>query len=303
MRTCSLRRSRPVWRRDSIARVRLCRATLSFPLNLPVEICYRILSGQIDEAIELLKQYFPAVLADNPEMPPLYKSDERLEFIPSTSVKPAHLLLNLQIQGFIEAARSVPLPYHPAGTTPPPSSPPSHNDVADEDKETAAMRAAERLLHRAQNLYAEANRLSNAVERNQYVVELRRVGSLLAYTVPENGPMTQYLGQDRREALAESIDSAILCMGSLWSSTTRGAEGAFCVDRTGQPVVSKLELAARQTSVVWAMLHEQTVKPPPLSSWPAGVTPRRIAKSANPPSSVPSKKSSETDVPEVCLGR
>lgn len=68
-------------------------------------------------------------------------------------------------------------------------------------------------------------------------------------------------------------------------------------------MVSKLELAARQTSVVWAMLHEQKVKPPPPSGWPTGVTPPGLTKSTNPPSSVLSKKSSESDAPEVRFGR
>ena len=67
-------------------------------------------------------------------------------------------------------------------------------------------------------------------------------------------------------------------------------------------MVSKLELAARQTSVVWAMLHEQKVKPPPPSGWPTGVTPPGITKSASPPTSVPSKKSPESDAPEVRFG-
>ncbi|EPS98535.1 hypothetical protein FOMPIDRAFT_1126344 [Fomitopsis schrenkii] len=245
------------------------------------EIRFRILSGQIDEAIDLLNQYFPSVLADNSEMQPLCKMDGRLEYIPSTSVNPAHLLINLHIQGFIEAARSVPLPYYPPGNTTPLSPPPSQNDIVGEDKEAADLRATERLLHRAQNLYAEANRLPNTAERGQYILELGKVGSLLAYAIPENGPVTQYLGQDRREALADCIDSAILY-------------------RTGQPVVSKLELAARQTSVVWAMLHAQKVKPPPPSAWPTGVTPPGITKSATSPSSVPSKKSPESDPPEVC---
>ncbi|TFY63284.1 hypothetical protein EVJ58_g3342 [Rhodofomes roseus] len=196
--------------------------------ELREEIRTCILSGQIDEAIELLNRYFPSVLSENTETPPTSKTNGRLEYIPSTSVNPAHLLINLHIQGFIEAARSVPLPYYPPGAQPP-TSPitTSTSETTDEDKEMSDLRATERLLHRAQNLYAEANRLPAAEDRGQYLLELGKVGSLLAYVVPEKGPVTQYLGQDRREALADSIDSAILY-------------------RTGQRVVSKLELAARQ---------------------------------------------------------
>lgn len=114
----------------------------------------------------------------------------------------------------------MPLPYHPSGNTTPPSPPPPQGDIVDEDKETADQRATERLLHRAQNLYAEANRLPNPAERGQYLLELGKVGSLLAYRIPEDGPVTQYLGQDRREALADSIDSAILCMYPLLQHVT-----------------------------------------------------------------------------------
>ncbi|KAH9935026.1 CTLH/CRA C-terminal to lish motif domain-containing protein [Fomitopsis serialis] len=223
-----------------------------------IRIC--ILSGQIDEAIELINKHFPSVLSENTETLPLYKTDSHLGYIPSTSVNPSHLMVNLHIQGFIEAA-------------------PTTGEAMDEDKEMADS-ATERLLHRAQNLYAEVHRLPVAEDRAQYLLELGRVGSLLAYTVPEKGPVTQYLGQDRREALADSIDSAILY-------------------RTEQPVVPKLELASRQTSVVWSMLHEQKVRPPPPSSWPAGVTPPGMTRPAPAPSIVSSKKSSEPDAPEV----
>jgi len=243
-----------------------------------IRIC--ILSGQIDEAIELLNKYFPSVLSENTETPSLYKTDSRLEYIPSTSVNPSHLMVNLHIQGFIEAARSIPLPYYPPEIQPPTSPIAATTDeVTDEDKEMANLRATERLLHRAQNLYAEAHRLPVAEDRAQYLLELGRVGSLLAYAVPEKGPVTQYLGQDRREALADSIDSAILY-------------------RTDQPVVPKLELASRQTSVVWSMLHEQKVRPPPPSSWPTGVTPPGMTRPAPAPSIMSSKKSSEPDAPE-----
>ncbi|KZT70137.1 hypothetical protein DAEQUDRAFT_725760 [Daedalea quercina L-15889] len=252
--------------------------------ELRKEIRTCILSGQIDEAIDLLNKYFPSVLSENTEAsPPLFKTDGRLEYIPSTSVNPAHLLINLHIQGFIEATRSIPLPYYPPGTQPPmsPISVPS-GDVVAEDKEMADSKSTERLLHRAQNLYAEANRLSVAEERSQYLWELRKVGSLLAYAVPEKGPVTQYLGQDRREALADSIDSAILY-------------------RTGQPVVSSVELAARQTAVVWTMLHDQKVKLPPPSSWPAGVTPPGITRPTTVASSIPAKKSAEPETPETLV--
>lgn len=67
------------------------------------------------------------------------------------------------------------------------------------------------LLHRAQSLYSEVNRLSQANDRAMYLGELGQVGGILAYTVPERSPLAMYMTQARREAVADQIDSAILC--------------------------------------------------------------------------------------------
>ena len=46
-------------------------------------------------------------------------------------------------------------------------------------------------------------------------IELASVSALLAYPNPENSVMAPYLEQDRREAVADQIESAILRASSL----------------------------------------------------------------------------------------
>lgn len=79
--------------------------------------------------------------------------------------------------------------------------------------------------------------ISKPSDREQYREELKNVAGLLAYTVPEKSLMSRYLSQERREAVAEQINSAILSSCS-------------------QPVVSTLELVTRQTTVAWAYANE-----------------------------------------------
>lgn len=44
-----------------------------------------------------------------------------------------------------------------------------------------------------------------------YMQELHNVGALIAYQVPETSPVAKYMSMERREAVAEQINSAILC--------------------------------------------------------------------------------------------
>lgn len=181
---------------------------------LPAEIRICILSGKVDQAAELLNKHFPSVLSESTESVPAHRPAGKIEYIPSTSVHPAHLALNLHILAFIEAARTVPLPYYPPGTRPPSAI----NVSASSSKDTDMMRHVDSeqanvlLLHRAQNLHSEAYRLPDANDRALYLTELTQVGGVLAYTVPERGPMAKYMTQERREAVADQIESAILCM-------------------------------------------------------------------------------------------
>ncbi|KAL6300121.1 hypothetical protein BKA93DRAFT_544072, partial [Sparassis latifolia] len=222
--------------------------------ELRKDIRILILSGQVDEATVLLNKHFPSVLSEDAEILPASKTIDHLEWIPSTSVDPTHLALNLRILAFIEASRTVPLPYYLPGTKP--STPPIIADRPGEENDPAAPEgdsAEERQLHRAQNLYAEANRLPSASDRALYLHELGRVSALLAYRVPESGPTAEYMTPERREAVANQIESAILY-------------------RLGQPTTSKIELSTRYTSVLWSALHDMNVKSPPPSAWPVGLS-------------------------------
>jgi hypothetical protein len=207
-----------------------------------------------------------------------------VEYVPPTSVQPVHLSLNLRIQAFIEASRTVPLPGPVAAAAAPPPPPAStsvftdvivisanaNDDAAstassealpvpapvpkDADGATAASVALSPasddaditevsestatnttttiataatttepepreltdeqqidLIHRAQKLYSSAAALENLDERTRYLQELKNVGGLLAYKVPERSPLVRYLSQERREAVANQINSAILC--------------------------------------------------------------------------------------------
>ncbi|PFH54276.1 hypothetical protein AMATHDRAFT_72778 [Amanita thiersii Skay4041] len=224
------------------------------------EVRIHILSGQIDEAVDLLNERFPNVLS-----PPLHLREDnrakdnnspgqdasqyitRIDYVAPHSIGPAHLSLNLRIQAFIEACRTIPLKYRASGRNgnnepvdftqdQPQLLGPSSSDSAQEMEKQVA------LLSKAQKLYASVNILPNASDREQYHEELKNVAGLLAYKVPEKSPMSMYMSQERREAVAEQITSAILCA-------------------TQKPVISTLELVVRHLSTVWGYSHEQGIKP------------------------------------------
>lgn len=260
-----------------------------------LEIRTRILSGQVDAATELLNKYFPSVLAESTENGSTRDCPDRLEYVPPASVKPSHLSLNLRILAFIEAARTIPLPYYPPNTESPPASetPDEDVDMSREDSEQANVE----LLHRAQSLYSEANRLPVAEDRERYRDELLKVGGLLAYAVPERSPMRAYMTQAGREAVADQIDGAILCSSTalILASQSQLTFDSY-TDRTGQPVVSRLELAARQMSVVWPMMHELGVELPPVSTWPAAVVLPGVPKASS-----AAGKSSSVAAPQAAI--
>jgi len=87
------------------------------------------------------------------------------------------------------------------------------------------------------------------------------------------------LSQERREAVADQINSAILY-------------------RTGRPAISNLELYTRYTSVVWSFMHDLRMRPPPLAKRPSGVLlpPTNRNNAANLP---PTKGSTEKQVVEA----
>ena len=71
------------------------------------------------------------------------------------------------------------------------------------------------LLSKAQKLYALVSMLPNPNDHERYYQELKDVAGLLAYKVPETSSSSKYLSQQRREAVAEQIHSAILSQYSL----------------------------------------------------------------------------------------
>ncbi len=138
-----------------------------------------------------------------------------LEYVSSTSTEPAHLLLNLRILAFCEACRTVPL-NHPPGPEPK-VDPGLVNSLGGkvESKTSGGMSNAqekqmELLLLKAQKLYALTNMLPNSADQATYSKELKNVSGLLAYPVPENSSIANYLTMERREAVADQINRAIL---------------------------------------------------------------------------------------------
>lgn len=80
----------------------------------------------------------------------------------------------------------------------------SSTDRASQKKKQAA------LLTAAQSLLIETNRLEPKY-RALYLKELTEVSVVMAYPQPEFSPAKTYLGIERRQALAEQVDAAILC--------------------------------------------------------------------------------------------
>ena len=185
-----------------------------------------ILSGRIDDTIDCLNANFPSTLPSStsicadtesstrtePEERPQSKS---IETVFPFTVEPAHLYLDLRILAFIEASRTQPLPYPltiPAASDPEPItriSPP--NNFRDPSGEVDGDAHLARLLKHVREIYDCAQALQDPQERAEYQHELSNVSSLLAYKVPEQSPMAKYLSQERREAVASQVNSAILC--------------------------------------------------------------------------------------------
>lgn len=180
----------------------------------------------MDDAIVLLQTHFPSVLHENDvgttstesrTAEPRPTSSNNSEYVSSTSTEPAHLLLNLRILAFSEACRTVPLQYPPSthsadSSSISPQVPASTEDNPDHLTQQMA------LLTRAQKLYAFSTTLQNPLDRATYLKELENVGGLLAYKVPEKSSMAKYLTLERREAVADQINRAILSKSFIRSS-------------------------------------------------------------------------------------
>lgn len=68
----------------------------------------------------------------------------------------------------------------------------------------------------AQGLHAEAKKLPPDV-RAVYLQEIKDVGALFAYTDPETSILSGFLAQDRRVALADQVNMAILGELLIWT--------------------------------------------------------------------------------------
>jgi hypothetical protein len=179
-----------------------------------IEIRRCLLLGRVDAAINLLDDHFPSVLIQtaisNQELSPP-SSSECIGYVARTSIDPAHLRLNLRILAFIEACRTIPLETTPSMSLLEASvDRPFHYGDSEEDEKRQA-----ELLSRAQKLHAAAKLLRKPKDQAVYAEELANVSGLLVYKVPEESPMSNYLSQERREAVADQIQSAILCMFSM----------------------------------------------------------------------------------------
>lgn len=192
-----------------------------------------------------------------------------MDYVSSTSTEPAHLLLNLRILAFSEACRTIPLEYPPksglmptdTASHPAFEAPVIPDRYADNNGQQLA------LLLRAQKLWAQSNTLPNAADRATYLEELNNVAGLLAYKVPEKSSVAKYLTLERREAVADQINRAIL--SKLAMSLLILVCLFRCLERTGLPLVSSVELAARYTHLLWQAANQHGVKARPGAILPA----------------------------------
>lgn len=174
------------------------------------------MAGKIDQAIRKMDKHFPSVLSVSKERSIPASKISAASNIP-ISVASTHLALNLRIQSFLELSRTLPFP-HPS-ETPLTSTeriqPPSMASKAGQQATSSTDRASQKkkqaaLLAAAQSLLIETNRLEPK-HRALYLKELTEVSVVMAYPQPELSPAKTYLGMERRQALAEQVDAAILC--------------------------------------------------------------------------------------------
>ncbi|PWN49904.1 hypothetical protein IE53DRAFT_362785 [Violaceomyces palustris] len=272
------------------------------------EIRDHIINGRIRLAIDMCNAHFPSVLNSDagpsssassskakaaPPAPrtssgtnpstvrtnsPSSRSDKVLPANP-TSLEPSHLLLNLQIQFFIESIRTA--SHNPphlvnngvtsmssSGTlhtlasstpgiassisraaSPAPSSSSSGSATStngggpsSSSSSSTVNPALHAALAYAKGLYTSAQRLPG-YWKSMYLKELEQVTALLAYRDVEHSPVRKYLHPSRKIALAEQVNSAIMY-------------------RTGKPSQPLIESAVRQTTFVWSHLHDERVQVP-----------------------------------------
>ncbi|TEB36398.1 hypothetical protein FA13DRAFT_1623639 [Coprinellus micaceus] len=238
-----------------------------------------ILAGRVDDAIRLLNESFPTVLSDHSPIeasPSNEGEDGNFTYESETSMVTPHLFLNLRVQAFIEACRTRPLEIPPEKVSSKLSGVPSSItditvDIPDDSAQYGDITPTRlaSLLRKGQKLYGLAAALPSSKEKDIYKKELVNVGGLLAYPVPEDSPVSKYLSYERREALADQINRAIL-------------------HRSGQSPISNIELLTRYTTALWQSARSHGVKvrsgvciPPTPSRTPAPATGTRPEDIAN----------------------
>ncbi|PWZ02734.1 hypothetical protein BCV70DRAFT_209297 [Testicularia cyperi] len=261
------------------------------------QIREHIIAGRIRQAMDLCNTHFPTVLNANAgpsgssmgssasskaahaklrAAEAASASNSRVLPANPTSLEPDHLLLNLQIQVFIEAIRSASSSQLAAGAglgaspqmasssnlptlatstpgiaaaaisraaSPAPSSSSSNGSGTSTTGGNAALNPAlHSALAYAQGLYTSAQKLPS-YWRAMYLKELEQVTALLAYTDVEHSPVRRFLHRSRKVALAEQVNSAILY-------------------RSGKPSQPLIESAVRQTSFLSRQLNLEKVHIP-----------------------------------------
>ncbi|WOO85026.1 uncharacterized protein LOC62_06G008531 [Vanrija pseudolonga] len=155
------------------------------------------------------------------------------------SSDPGHVKLNLSIQRYIEEMRSVP-------TQSATSSPSSSIDSLTGSTALSGDPFRD-LMTMHQELHTEAMKL-RPEHRAAYLQEIKDVTALLGYNNPETSILRGFLEQERRIALAQQVNAAIL-------------------RSEGRPVQSHLEQIARTASAIYSTLHDAGIDPQP--SWTA----------------------------------
>ncbi|KAF7294864.1 hypothetical protein MIND_01024300 [Mycena indigotica] len=201
-------------------------------VDLRQRVRSHILSGQVNDAIELLEQHFPTVLSVDSSSSKPTKSVTGTDFVASSTVNPEHLNLNLRILAFTEAFRA------------------AYLDRGEASLDNEDDRHITDLLSKLTKLHVLVNMLPNP-ERAIYADELNNVSGLLAFPDVRSSSVARYLSQERRDAVANQINTAILY-------------------RMGHPAISHLELSTRYTSTLVSFLNDLQILAPGQKEGKAG---------------------------------
>ncbi|CAE7106658.1 unnamed protein product [Rhizoctonia solani] len=185
------------------------------------------------------------------------------------SINPAHILFNLRVQQFVEAIRTVPLPpsskehdeaslagsiVEDLGDTKTISPNPvddSEYTVSSSTKSSSEARQR-RLFQLASGLYQSIKSLACPADREIYAKEVEQVCSLMLGPSPESSLAAPYLSMNRREAVADQVNSAM-----LWY--------------VGEAPAPRLQIWAQTAKVVWDLIGTERPTLPRTDEIPADV--------------------------------